>query len=474
MNEQAERKDLKPSEGRVPPNDLDAEAAVISAVFMDRSSLDEVADFLHVEHFYSDANARIYEAQLDLHAAGKPIDTVTVKGWLQDRGQLQRVGGVPYLVQIVDAVPAVAHVQDYAQSVVTKWRIRQMILEAQRTSAEGYGTIEDAQSWIDEREQAMFAIASQRQGNQPERVATVIERQFQAVMVAAERGTSMVGVYKTGLQCLDEVLVGALPGDLVIVAARPGKGKSSLLGQWALNVSRPVEDSETGQRATPTAAAVFTLEMPREQYAQRILAGEADVDSKKLITTPERIGKDEWARLTKAASEIKHHALWIDDDSAPNLTAIRAKARRLAVQAEQIGSKLAVVGVDYLQLMGNDTHNPSREQQISANSRGLKRLAKDMGVVVLCLSQMNRSIETRGKSAEPQLSDLRESGAIEQDADIVVFLHQADPKVPVFDIIVAKNRNFGGGRCKAVFQKTRTRFVGHEDGRDYGEDDRGW
>jgi replicative DNA helicase len=478
-----ERLELKPSEGRVPPNDLDAEAAILSAIFLSRDSLDKIVSILSPEHFYSDANRRIYEAQIDLHMTGRPIDTVTVKTWLSDRAQLQRVGGIAYLVQIIDAVPAVANVDDYARTVREKWRMRQLIATCQKVSAEGYGQVESAQGFIDQAEQDIYAIARTPESTTIQALKEVIQKTFVQLTESYERGSRITGV-PTGFTRLDGLTGGLHGGDLVIVAARPGMGKTSLVLNMATNVALPklveVEgDEEMGGSAHQEpghACAVFSLEMPREQLAARMLCSEARVDASKLRTGS--LNKEDWQHLTKAAAELAKLPVWIDDQSNLSVLDVRGKVRRLqAMAASNEVPPLGLVVIDYMQLMQGNPRANSREQQISEISRNLKMLAKDLHVPVIALSQLNRAVETRGtKDKRPQLSDLRESGAIEQDADTIIFIYRDDyydkdnPEVAgLAELIVAKQRNGPTGTCKVRFTKTCTRFDNLAD-EEYGDD----
>jgi replicative DNA helicase len=467
-----ERQELKPSEGRVPPNDLDAEAAILSAVFLSRENLDKMMSILSADHFYSDANRRIFEAQLELHMVGRPIDVVTVKSWLADRDLLSRVGGVQYLAHIIDAVPAIANVDDYARTVREKWRLRQLIGACQRVSAEGYSAVENAQAFIDQAEQEIYAIARTPESTSVQTLKEVIQKTFVQLTESYQRGSRITGV-PTGFTKLDGLLGGLHDGDLLIVAARPGMGKTSLVLNMATNVALPklVEiegDEDTAgsvRQESGHGVAVFSLEMPREQLAARMLCSEARVDASKLRTGD--LNKEDWTRLTKAAAELAKLPIWIDDCSNLSVLDLRGKVRRIqALASNKEAPPLGLVVVDYLQLMQGNQRVNSREQQISEISRNLKMLAKDLHVPVIALSQLNRAVETRGsKDKRPQLSDLRESGAIEQDADTIIFIYRDDyydkdnPDVAgLAELVVAKQRNGPTGTVKVRFTKSCTRF----------------
>ncbi len=467
MSQKATREQpLRPSDGRVPPNDLDAEAAVLSAIMLDPSVLDRALPVVSPEHFYSDANRHIYEAQIGLRSSGKPLDILTLKGWLADHDMLARVGGVQYLAQIQDAVPAIANVDAYTATVREKWRLRQLIATCQRISAEGYAPIDDAQTFIDAAEQGIYEIARSPESSKTQSLKTVIVSAFTQLTEAYKRGSKIVGV-STGFERLDWVTGGLHVGDLVIVAARPGMGKTALVLDVSVNVASPrqmgVVDG-VAQIEPGKGVAVFSLEMPREQVALRMLCSEARVDVSKLRTGG--LTKEDWDRLTVASATLAKLPITIDDTSSISLLELRAKVRRIQAQAAAGECPpLGLVVIDYLQLMTGNPKASNREQQVSELSRGFKLLAKDLGVPVIVLSQLNRSVETRGKDKRPQLSDLRESGAIEQDADTVVFIFRDDyyekdnPEVAgLAELIVAKQRNGPTGAVKVRFSKYCTRF----------------
>lgn len=429
---------LRPSEGRVPPNALDEEAAIISAVFLDRTALDRAVAILLPEHFYSDANRRIYEAQIALAAMGKPIDTVTVKTWLADHDMLQRAGGIAYLVQVVDAVPSVANVDDYARTVREKWRLRQLICACQRVTAEGYGPLDDAQAFIDSAEQEVFSIACVPESSEVQTVKAVVEEAFAELAKAYERGARIVGT-PTRFVKLDAMLGGLHGGDLVIVAARPGQGKTALALDIAANVARPADPDAFDERdRAGCGALVFSLEMPRSQLGTRLMCSDARVDLSKLRTG--QLDNADWKSLADSAARIVKLPIWIDDSSGITMLELRAKTRR--IQARSGAGEcppLGLVVLDYLQLMRGNPKVSSREQQISELSRGLKLLAKDLRVPVIALSQLNRACETRGKDKRPQLSDLRECITGDQ---------------VVFDAVTGEPRTIreiAGGRVTAVY-----------------------
>jgi replicative DNA helicase len=464
--------------GRVPPHDLDAEAAVLSAIMLKRDALDQVAEILKPEHFYSEANGRIYEAAVALALDQRPIDVVQIASWLRDRERLPQVGGTAYLAQIVDATPAIAHVNAHAKTVREKWRLRRLIAECQRISAEGYGDVGVVQEFIDGAEQSVYELARTVETSNAQPIKDVLRAAFEQISKAAERGDRITGI-STGYPKLDEKTAGLHDGDLMIVAARPGMGKTSFVLNLAVNVAAPRTIAAPGpqdrgyganQRREPGfGVAVFSLEMPREQLATRMVCSEGRVDVGKLRGG--HLSPEDWRRLTEAASQLSMLPVWLDDTPAIGLLELRAKVRRMqaeynrAATAEQPEQRMGLVVIDYLQLMSGRANASSREQEISEISRGLKQLAKELRVPVIALSQLNRAVETRpGKDKRPQLSDLRESGAIEQDADMILFIYRDEYYNPesdrkgIAELIIAKQRNGPTGKVLTRFTSSCTRF----------------
>ncbi len=465
--------------GRVPPHDLDAEAAVLSAVLLDRDALDRVLEMLEPEHFYSDANRLIFETCTELLTQGTPIDVVSVASSLRSRERMGQIGGAAYLGQLVDATPAVAHVAAHARTVKEKWRLRRLIATCQRFAAEGYGDVGLTQEFIDEAEQAVYDISRTPETTTVLPLKDVLTTAFQQISAAAERGDQITGI-PTGFVDLDKKTAGLHRGDLMIVAARPGMGKTALVLNMAVQVATPPRPYVSGPGAADSveqpaeepgrAVAVFSLEMPKEQVAIRLVCAEARVDLGRLRQG--HLGPNDWAGLTNAASVLSSLPIWIDDSPALTLLELRAKVRRLQADAgrRRDGSSphpaLGLVVVDYLQLMQGRRDAPSREQEISEISRGLKQLAKELEVPVVALSQLNRGVETRaGKDKRPILADLRESGAIEQDADTIVFIYRDDYYNPdtsstkgMAELIVAKQRNGPTGKVRVRFVSSCTRF----------------
>ena len=474
--------------GRVPPHDLDAEAAVLSAILLKRDALDQVAELLKPENFYSEANGKIFEAAVELATKSQPIDTVQIASWLRDRERLAQIGGPAYLAQIVDATPAVAHVQAHAKTVREKWRLRRLIAECQRISAEGYGDVGGVQEFIDGAEQSVYELARTVETSNAQPLSVVLRAAFEQISKAAERGDRITGI-STGYGKLDEKTAGLHDGDLSIIAARPGMGKTSFVLNLAVNVASPRKitmpgpeepgyGGETERQEPGHGVAVFSLEMPREQLATRMVCSEGRVDVGKLRGG--HLGAEDWRRLTEAASFLSVLPIWLDDTPAIGLLEVRAKVRRMQAEYNRAASegqperRLGLVVIDYLQLMSGRQGVSSREQEISEISRGLKQLAKELRVPVIALSQLNRAVETRTtKDKRPQLSDLRESGAIEQDADMIIFIYRDEYYNPetteqrgIAELIIAKQRNGPTGKVLTRFTSSCTRFD-NLDPRDY-------
>ena len=413
-------------EGRVPPHDMDAEAAVLSAVMLDPHALDDLVD-LEPRHFYSESHRRIFEAAVELRAARQPVDVVTVGGWLKDRGRIAQVGGMSYLTELLNAAPAVANVGPYGRRVRDLWRVRQFIATAKRAAALGY--LEPSVELIEKHAADVAKIADDQAVDALVPIATAMSEAYNESLL--ETPTGVTGT-RTGLEDLDVLITGMHEGENIVVAGRPGMGKSALVFGAGLNVAR-----EGG------GVCALSLEMPRLQVAQRLAASLAGLDLRRLRLR--RFTEDERRRWTDASSDVGRLPIMIDDTAGATLRHMRAKVRRAEREFARRKVKLKLVIVDYLQLASHPQAS-SREQEVSEISRGMKALAKDFGCTVVALSQLNRGVETRSDK-RPTMADLRESGAIEQDADAIVLLFREDyydkkTKRPgVAELIVAKQRN---------------------------------
>ncbi|MBK9258869.1 MAG: replicative DNA helicase [Polyangiaceae bacterium] len=457
-----------PVAGRVPPHDLDAEASVLSAVLLERDAQDKVLEILKPNYFYSDPNRRIFQGVLELALAGDPVDITTVAAWLRSRDWINHIGGPSYLAQLVDATPAVTHVDAHARVVAEKWRLRQLIGACQRIAAEGYGDVGTIQEFIEGAEESIHHIVQIATKSSFQPIGHVLKSVFEALHAAAERGDRLTGL-STGFGRLDDMTAGLQDGDLTIVAARPGMGKTSFVLNMAVNVASPraVRRNGVEQQEPGDGVCVFSLEMPREQLGMRTTCSEGRVDLGKVKKG--MLQADDWRRLTDAAAYLNQLPIFIDDTPGIGLMELRAKARRMQAEYNrpakpgQPERRIGLVIVDYLQLMKGREGAQNREQEISEISRGLKELAKELRVPVIALSQLNRAVEGR-TDKRPQLSDLRESGAIEQDADLVMFIYRDDyynensNKKGIAEIIIAKQRNGPTGKVLVRFASSYTRF----------------
>lgn len=439
--------------GKVPVHDLEAEAAVLATV-LTTGTVDEVADTLRAEDLYAPVHRSIYTAALALAAAHEPIDAVTVAGWLRSRDMLQAAGGASAIARVVNETPDAPHVEQYARHLVDLARQRKLVAIAWEIIGEGYDGVGDVGEWLASKEQAVFDLARVHGASPEQHVREVVVDVFRELEALHASGGGMMGL-STGLRDLDGALGGLCPGELTVIAGRPGMGKSALAVGFAEAVAEQ-------RRAAP----IFSLEMPRRQVALRMACSRAGVDGKRLRRNA--VTPDDWSALASASQELSRLPIWIDDTAALRPLDLRARVRRTAARAKREGSPLGVVVVDYMQLMnGRDglAKGSNREQEISSISRSLKGLAKECEVAVVALSQLNRDVERR-ENKRPSMADLRESGAIEQDADAIVFVYRHEYYEPdnsdargVAELIVAKQRQGESGTVFAHFDGPRTRFA---------------
>ncbi|GAC1393249.1 MAG: replicative DNA helicase [Polyangiales bacterium] len=442
--------------GRTLPHNGEAEAAVIaSCLAPDGAAIDDVLIVLRdPAAFYDNANQRIFRVIVDLHAAGKPIDTTTVGTELRARGELQAAGGFGHLASLVDATPSVVHAAAHARIVADHARMRAAIELCQIGAAEGYDPGVDADEFVDVLASKACALA------ETSRVTSGVLA-YDLMRECAERismDRDSIAGYPTGLRVLDELTGGVFPGELTILAARPGVGKTSLMLDQAVALAAhpPIDDDCEGY-----AVHVFSLEMPRGQLGDRMVCARGSIDSAAIRRR--RMTTDERDAYVGAANELSQLPLWIYDSPGASVIDVRAHVRGAQRRATR---RRHVVFIDYVQLMRGERNNgDSREQEVSGITRGLKALAKDLNVPVVALSQLNRSVETRSaKDKRPSLSDLRESGAIEQDADVVQFIYREEYydaqewNRGAAEIIVAKQRNGGPGEAVVAFRGPFTRF----------------
>ena len=437
--------------GRVAPQALEAERAVLGGILLENHALNVVTQILEPHDFYSRAHGVIFEGMTDLFRRGQPVDNITLRAFLVDRDLLKRAGGDETLLLLTDSIPTVANIEHHARIVREKAVVRRLIQGCHEIAARGYADYGPVEDFLDEAEKTVFDVAKHRSTSPYEHIKDVVIRTFDEVTQAAERKERITGL-PTGFDRLDKLTAGLHSGQLVIVAGRPGMGKTA----FALNLAVAAAQA----RAVPVV--VFSLEMAKEELARRLLCSSARVDGSRLRTG--MLSRDDWTRLTAAAGPLTNLSIFIDDTPALSLMELRGKARRLRAE-----HGLGLVVVDYLQLMRAGNRKDNREQEISEISRSLKALAKELGVPVIALSQLNRAVENRaGKDKRPQLADLRESGAIEQDADVILFIYREEVYARddeeraaahgIAEIIIGKQRAGPVGTVKCRFFHEFTRF----------------
>jgi replicative DNA helicase len=436
------------------PFDLEAEQAVLGSLLIDPEAIIALAPQLRPDDFYHEAHAHIYGAALALYERREPIDLVTLSSELERQGKLQQVGGTAYLADLVAAVPTAAHAEHYASAVRRSSLLRKLIQAGARIAALGYEEQLPVDEVLDRAEQILFEVARRRQHQDFVSLRTLLEQYFDKMDYLHQHRGQIVGV-PTGFHDLDLLTGGLQKSDLIILAARPSAGKTAL----ALSIAHHV-----ASRGIPVA--IFSLEMNREQLVQRLLALETGLDTQRL-----RLGyidDDEWVELMKGFGRLAEAPIFIDDTPAISSMELRSKARRIKAEED-----VQLIIVDYLQLMQSQ-RSDNRVQEISEISRSLKALARELDIPIIALSQLSRAVEARNPHI-PVLADLRESGSIEQDADIVMFIYREemyDPntdKKGIAEVIVAKHRNGPTGTVPLRFFQRTTRFADLEVYRQYPE-----
>jgi replicative DNA helicase len=442
--------------GRVPPHNDEAEAAVISSILSSKSALEVVlgiADFTP-SAFYSDANRRIVEAAIELHAGGSPVDVLTVGAFLRDRERLQAVGGMSYIAKIIDATPAVAHVDAHAMIVLEKSRIRRLIENCQLIAAEGYGDYGDAQTFLDDAEHRVHQCARTVRDEDASDIHELVMAEERRLDDIAE-GKVTAGGIPTSYYALDEILGGFRDGEVTIVCGRPRMGKSAFAGNVAVRIAREPHDGWT------IGVLFVSIEMPKHELVQRMAASEAMVNGKRLIEGKLTPGDRE--KIRNAHIMLDQLPISIDDSSHVTPLKFRARVRRAQTRFAARGPKhrLGLVVVDYVQRMKADDveRGMSKEQQVGACSTAVAETAKELRVPVLELAQLNRDVEARGKSMRPQLSDLRDSGQLEQDAHNIVAIHRPEVYVSDKDVVAEDIR----GLAELIVLKQRSGAQGTAD-----------
>lgn len=436
--------------GRIPPHDIEAEQAIIGSMLTDKDAVIAAVEVLQEQDFYREDNKIIYSAILNLYNRAEPIDIITLKSELKSMGKFEAVGGLEYIVQLPDKVPTTSNVEQYIKIVEEKSMLRALIKTADELITLGYDPTQEVEQVIDTAEKKIFQVMQKKNQKGYSSIKDILVDTFTQLEQLYNQKESITGV-PTGFVDLDYRTSGLHNSDLILVAARPAMGKSA----FALNIA-----TNAAVRAK-VPVAIFSLEMSKEQMTNRILCSEAMVDSAKVRTG--KIDDDEWAKLAATSGELSEAGIYIDDTPGISIMEIRAKCRKMKLE-----KNIGLVVIDYLQLVqGSNKKGGSREQEIAEISRSLKILAKEIDVPVIALSQLSRAPEQR-IDHRPMLSDLRESGSIEQDADIVMFLYRDDyynedtERKNIAEVIIAKHRSGATGTVELLWLANYTKFANIE------------
>jgi replicative DNA helicase len=434
---------------RLPPQNVEAEQSILGAVLLENDALLKAIEILSPADFYRESHRKLFNVMTELFEKNEAMDLITVSEALKRKNELDDVGGVTYLSSLVDMVPTAANVRYHSKIVKQKALLRALLKSATEIAAKVYESAMEADEMVDFAERTIFDISDKRTKTSFVTLKEVIKSSFEMIEHLYDKKEAITGV-PSGFPDLDELTTGFQPGDLIIIGGRPSMGKTALGLNIAQHVALDIREP----------VAIFSLEMSKEQLAMRMLCAEAMVDSNSVRKG--FIKKEDWHKLTGAAGRLADAPIYIDDSSGTSVLEMRAKARRLKMEHH---GGLGLVVVDYLQLMRGRGNFERREQEISEISRSLKGLAKELKVPVIALSQLNRAVEQRGEK-KPTLADLRESGAIEQDADVIIFLYRDEvynknnpSNKGEAEVIVAKQRNGPTDTIKLTFLSSSTRFV---------------
>ena len=436
---------------RTLPNNLEAEESVLGACFLSKYALQKAAESLSPESFYDEKNQKIFTTMVELMEEGTPLDLTTVTSQLKKNKTLKEVGGVEYLTEVVNFVPTASNIDYYIKTVQDSAILRNLITTAEEIASNGYETNDAINDVLDSSEQKILNIIKNRTSTEFRTIKEVLAKTENNLEQLAENKKEITGL-ATGLYELDRLTTGLHPGEFIIIAARPAMGKTA----FALNIGTHVAKTQE------KAVAIFNLEMPAEQLASRILSSLGQIDSFKLRTG--QLVNDDWKRVNEAISQLSNTNMMLDDTPGITIGDIRAKCRRLASS----DTGLSLVIIDYLQLISSGkNYGSNRQQEVSDISRNLKTLALELNVPIIALSQLSRSVETR-EDKRPVMSDLRESGSIEQDADIVAFLYRDDyynkeskteDNNSISELIIGKHRNGPTGTIELLFKKNTSTFL---------------
>jgi replicative DNA helicase len=434
---------------RIPPQNIEAEQATLGSMLIDRDAISKAVEIVQSPYFYKDAHRIIYEVIVGLFEKGEPVDLVTVTEVLRSRDLLEQIGGVGYLTSLASVVPTAANVEYYARIVEEKHLLRSLIAAGTEIAAMGYDTAQDVDVALDNAERLIFSIAQGRTVQTYDSIKNVLVSTLERIETLYNNKGGITGL-STGFYDLDRMLSGFQRSDLIIIAGRPSMGKTSLM----LNIAQHMAVNEH------MPVAIFSLEVSKEQLVMKMLCSEARIDSQRLRTG--NLTEDDWERLTYGVGRLSEAPIFIDDTPALSVLELRAKARRLKAE-----HGLDVIFIDYLQLMQSKGRIESRQQEIAEITRSLKSLARELSVPVVALAQLSRAVESTSDNI-PRLNHLKESGEIEQTADVVAFIYREDYYNPqtenqgVADIIIAKQRNGPTGTVQLGWQKQYTRFVSLE------------
>ena len=435
---------------RIPPQNIEAEQAVLGAIFLEPSAFITASEILTAEDFYRNAHQKIFQVFAKLNDAGKAVDLVTVAEELSATRQLEDAGGLSYLSELAASVPTAANIAYYAGIVAEKALLRRLIRTATHIAQEGYTREDDVDELLDEAERSIMEVAQRKNAGDFKHIKDVLVSTYDNIEMLHNRKGDVTGI-PTGFYELDRMTAGFQRNDLIIVAARPSVGKTSFALNIAQNVGTKTEEN----------VAIFSLEMGAEQLVMRMLCAEGNIDAQRLRTGA--LTDEDWRKLTMAMGSLSNSGIYIDDTPGVRVTEIRSKCRRLKQE-----HGLGMVVIDYLQLIqGSARSRENRQQEVSEISRSLKALARELEVPVIALSQLSRGVEQR-QDKRPMMSDIRESGSIEQDADIVAFLYREDyyeqdtENKNIIEIIIAKQRNGPVGTVQLAFIKEYNKFVNLE------------
>ena len=442
--------------GKLPPQAVDLEEAVLGALMLEKDALTNVIDILRPESFYKETHKEIYQAIYDLFQASEPIDILTVTSQLRKTGKIEIVGGPYYITQLTNRVSSAANIEYHARIVVEQSIKRELIRISSEIQKDAFEDTTDVFQLLDKMEQSLFEVSESNVRKEYDSMKNIMATALEEIQIRREHKDGLTGV-PSGFTALDRVTSGWQKSDLVIIAARPAMGKTAFVVSALRNAA-----VDHGQ-----AAAIFSLEMSSVQLVNRLISGEAELEGEKIKKG--MLAEHEWAQLVHKTANLTKAPIFIDDTPALSILELRAKCRRLKQQHD-----IKLIVIDYLQLMSGDSSKSggggNREQEIASISRSLKNLAKELSVPVIALSQLSRAVETRGGDKRPQLSDLRESGSIEQDADMVMFLYRPEyygitqdengmPTQGIGEIIIAKHRNGSLENVQLKFIGKYTKFT---------------